>query len=219
MRKSTLVRFAAGMMGFWLGAASLAQDVCLPAPRLLTILPMGGQAGTSFEVAITGENIDGTNELLFSNPKITAKAKVSARTAKAEPNKFVVTIAADLPQGVYDARVVSRLGISSARAFSVGGLPEVTRVKPNTSLETALELKPNSICNAVMTPRSVDFYAFQAAKGKRFVVECAARGIDSKLNPVSIIADANGRDLLADRRGGPLDFTPPMASTSSRCTA
>lgn len=41
------------------------------------------------------------------------------------------------------------------------------------------------------------------------MVECAARGIDSKLNPVSIIADANGRDLLADRRGGPLDFKAP----------
>ena len=208
MRKSTLIRFTAGMMGFWLGAAALAQDVCLPAPRLLTIWPMGGQAGTSFEVTITGENIDLTSELLFSHPKITAKAKVSA-AGKAEADTFVVTIAADAPPSVHDSWVVSRLGISSARAFSVGGLPEVTRVKPNTSLETALELKPNSICNAVMTPRSVDFYAFRAAKGKRFVVECAARGIDSKLNPVSIIADANGRDLLADRRGGPLDFKAP----------
>jgi hypothetical protein len=208
MRKSTLIRFTAGMIGFWLGAASLAQDVCLPSPRLLTIWPMGGQAGTSFEVTITGENIDLTSELLFSHPKITAKSKVSA-AGKAEADTFVVTVAADAPPGVHDAWVVSRLGISSARAFSVGGLPEVTRVKPNTSLETALELKPNSICNAVMTPRSVDFYAFRAAKGKRFVVECAARGIDSKLNPVSIIADANGRDLLADRRGGPLDFKAP----------
>jgi hypothetical protein len=208
MRIKTLVRFVAGMMGFWLGAASLAQEVCLPAPRLLTMSPMGGQAGTSFEVTITGENIDGANELLFSHPKITAKPKVSD-AGKAEANTFVVTIAADAPQGVHDARVLSRLGISSSRAFSVSGLPEVTRVKPNTSLETALELKPNSICNAVMTPRGVDFYAFQAAKGKRFVVDCAARGIDSKLNPVLIIADAKGRDLLADRRVGLLDFKAP----------
>ncbi|HKI20982.1 MAG TPA: hypothetical protein VKA15_24025, partial [Isosphaeraceae bacterium] len=208
MRKKRLVRFVAGMMGFWLGAASLAQEVCLPAPRLLTILPMGGQAGTSFEVTITGENIDGANELLFSHPKITAKPKVSD-AGKAEANTFVVTIAADAPQGVHDARVLSRLGISSSRAFSVSGLPQVTRVKPNSSLETALELKPNSICNAVMTPRAVDFYAFQAAKGKRFVVECAAHGIDSKLTPVLIIADAKGRDLLADRRGGLLDFKIP----------
>ncbi|WP_406696225.1 PPC domain-containing protein [Singulisphaera sp. Ch08] len=208
MRKKTLVRFIAGMMGFWLGATSLAQLVCLPAPRLLTMLPMGGEAGTSFEVTITGENIDGENELLFSHPKITAKPKVSD-AGKAVANTFVVTIAADAPQGVHDARVLSRLGISSSRAFSVSGLPEATRGKPNTSLATAWELKPNSICNAVMTSRSVDFYAFQAAKGKRFAVECAARGIDSKLNPVLIIADDKGRDLLADRRGGLLDFKAP----------
>ena len=169
---------------------------------------MGGRAGTTFEITITGENIDGAKELVFSHPKITAKPKVSSE-AKAVVNTFVVTIAADAPEGVHDARVLSRLGISSSRAFSVSGLPEITRVKPNTSPETALGLKPNSICNAVMTPRSVDFYTFQAAKGRRFVVECAARGIDSKLNPVLIIADARGRDLLADRRGGLLDFKAP----------
>lgn len=208
MHKQTRVRFVAGMMGFWLGAVSLAQEVGLPAPRLLTMLPMGGQAGTSFEVTITGENIDGADELLFSHPAITAKRQVS-EAGKAEANTFVVTIAADAPQGVHDARVLSRLGVSSARAFSVSGLPEVTRAKPNPSLEAALELKPNSICNAVMTPRGVDYYGFQAAKGQRFAVECAARGIDSKLKPVLIIADAQGRDLLADRRGGLVDFKAP----------
>lgn len=208
MRKKTLVRFVAGIIGFWLGAVSFAQEVCLPAPRLLTMMPMGGQAGTSFDVTITGENIDGVDGLLFSHPLITAKPKVSG-DGKAEGNTFVVTIAADAPQGVHDARVMSRLGISSSRAFSVSGLPEVNRVKPNPSLETALELKPNSICNAVMTTRGVDFYTFQAAKGKRLAVECAARGIDSKLQPVLIIADAKGHDLIADRRGGLLDFTAP----------
>src|SRR3954452_20302175 len=87
------------------------QQVCLPAPRLLTVLPMGGQAGTTVEVSITGENIEDTTELLFSTPKITAKAKMAA-DGKAEPNKFVVTIAPDAPRGVHDARVMTRLGVS-----------------------------------------------------------------------------------------------------------
>ena len=208
MIKKTAVGLFAGLTGLWLGAPSLAQEVGLPAPRLLTIMPMGGQAGTRFDVTITGENIDEASELRFSHPKITAEPKVSG-AGTAEVHTFVVTVAADAPHGVHDARVMSRLGVSSSRAFSVGGLPEVTRVKPNTSPETALELKPNSICNAVMTPRAVDFYAFRAAKGSRIVVECAARGIDSKLNPVLIIADDRGRDLVVDRRGGLLDFKTP----------
>ncbi len=198
----------AGVTCCGLGAAALAQDVCLPAPRLLATMPMGGQAGTSFEVKITGENIDGASELLFSNPKITAKPKVSG-AGSAEHDVFVVVIAADAPHGVHEARVLSRLGISSSRAFSVSGLPESTRAKANTTLATAMELKTNSITSALTTPRSVDYYVFSARKGGRYVVDCAAHGIDSKLKPVLIIADAQGRDLLADRRGGLLDFTAP----------
>jgi hypothetical protein len=209
MRKNTLAGLAAGVIALCLGASSFAQLVCLPAPRLLTTMPMGGQAGTSVEVTIAGDHIDEASELLFSSPKISAKPKLSD-AGKPVPNTFVVTIAADAPRGVHEARVLSRLGVSSSRAFSVSSLREVTRVKPNTTLETALELAPNSICNASMTRRAVDFYSFQAGKGKRVVVDCAAEGIDSKLNPVLIVADARGRDLLVDRRGGVLDFTAPV---------
>jgi hypothetical protein len=211
-KSAAVFAVAVAVAGPWLGAAARAQEVCLPAPRLLTVMPMGGQAGTTFEVTVTGEHIDGVSELLFSHPKITAKAK-PPEAGKAESNTFLVTLAPDAPEGVHDARVVSRLGVSSARAFSVGGLPEVTRAKPNNTREAALELKPNSVCNAVMSPRSVDYYTFRTAKGKRVVVECAAKGIDSKLEPVLIIADAQGRDLVVDRRGGLLDFKAPADGT------
>lgn len=165
-------------------------------------MPMGGQAGTTVEVSLTGENIEEVSQLQFSSPKITAKPVAGAE------NKFAVTIAADAPEGVYDARVLSRLGISSARAFSVGRLPEVIRSKPNNSLEAAMELTANSLCNAALTKRAVDFYSFKAASGKRVAVDCAAGGIDSKLNPVLILADAQGHDLMVNRTGGAIDYTP-----------
>lgn len=216
MHAKTLIRLIAGTMGLGLclgaSARALGQDVCLPAPRLLTIVPMGGQAGTSVDVTIAGEALDGATELLFSDPRITARpkpAEAGKAKAGAAAGTFVVTISADVPPGVYDAYVRSRLGVSSARAFSVSRLTEVAQGKPNRSLESALELKPGTVCNAVMTARGVDFYRFQAARGKRFVVECAARGIDSKLSPVLIVADAKGRDLAVDRRGGLLDFQAP----------
>jgi hypothetical protein len=202
-------RFTIILASLWFAAAALAQQqVCLPAPRLLTMMPMGGQAGSRCEATIAGENLDVPGELLFSTPKITAKPKIGA-DGKAEVNKFVIEIAADAARGVYDARVMTRLGISSARAFSVGALPEVTRKSANTTLATAMELQPNCICNAATSTRAIDFYAFQAAKGKRMAVDCAATGIDSKLNPVVIIGDAAGHELLIDRAGGALDFTPP----------
>ncbi len=187
---------------------SLAQSVGLPAPRLLTTMPMGAQAGSQVEVTIGGDNIREVDELAFSDSRIDAKHKLDA-AGKPEPNHYVVTVADDCPPGIYEARVMARLGISSSRAFSVGAMPEVVRTKPNTSLATAMELKTNSLCNAAMTQRAVDHYSFVARKGQRIVIDCAAKGVDSKLDPVLIVADEQGRDLLVERRGGALDFTVP----------
>ena len=187
---------------------AFAQSVCLPAPRLLTTMPMGGAIGSQVEITISGENLEGFDELAFSNPLITATRKLDA-AGQSESNKYVVTIAADCAAGLYESRVMTRLGISSSRIFSVGSLPEVVRTTPNTSLATAMELKMNSLCNAVMTPRAVDHYAFEGRKGQRVIVDCAARGIDSKLDAVLVIGDAAGSDLLVERRSGTLDFTVP----------
>src|SRR4051794_28851252 len=158
-------------------APCLAQQVTLPLPRLLTVTPMGGQAGTKVDVTITGENLEEVSSLVFSSPKI------SATPVAGVENKFTVSIAADAPAGVYDAWVLSRLGVSSVRAFSVGQLPEITRGKPNNSAETALAVPANTICNAALTKRAVDFYSFTGAKGKRVVLDCAATSIDSRLTP------------------------------------
>src|SRR5262249_47684323 len=97
----------------------------------------------------------------------------------------------------------------SSRIFSVGTLPEVVQTTPNASLATAIPLTVNSVCNAVMTVRAVDHYVFEGRKGQRVIVDCATRGIDSKLDAVVIVADAAGRDLLVERRGGALDFAVP----------
>lgn len=192
----------------WSATAAFAQSVGLPLPRLLTTTPMGGRSGSKVEVTISGENLDDADLMSFSDPRITATRKLDA-AGRPEPNKYVVTIAANCPSGLFESRLMTRLGVSSSRAFSVGSLPEVVQTRATTSLATAMELKLNSVCNAVMTQRAVDHYVFEAKKGRRVIVDCATRGIDSKLEAVLIVADAAGRDLMTDRRGGALDFTVP----------
>jgi hypothetical protein len=189
-------------------SVAAAQSVCLPAPRLLTTIPMGGKAGTQVEITITGEFLEDAGELTFSDPRLTATRKLDAN-GQPVANQHVVTIAPDCPVGVYEARIMTRLGQSSSRIFSVGSLQELIQGQPNTSLATALELPVNSVCNAATTNRAVDHFAFEAKQGQRVIVDCATRGIDSKLDAVVIIADAMGRDLLVERRGGVLDFTVP----------
>ena len=133
-----------GLMGLCVTTQVFAQQVCLPAPRLLTITPMGGQIGSTVEVTVTHQNCEGPQELLFSSSKITAKPAVG-EDGKEVPNRFKVTIPPDAPVGVHDARLRSRLGVSAGRAFLVGALPEVTRAKANQSPETAWVLQANSI--------------------------------------------------------------------------
>ncbi|WP_182866419.1 PPC domain-containing protein [Stieleria mannarensis] len=203
--------------GAWLGATALlclptllhAQSVCLPAPRLLTTMPMGGQAGTEIEVKVTGQSLDGSEQLIFSDPSIIATPKLSD-DGTVVADTFLVRIAKDCAAGVYDARIMAGLGISSARAFSVSDVPEVTQTGPSTSLETALEVPIGSIVNATLVDRSVNFYAFDAKQNQRIIVDCVAKGIDSKMNPVLVVADAGGSDLIVERRGGIIDFTAPQ---------
>lgn len=186
----------------------LAQSVGLPAPRLLTTMPMGGQVGTQVELMVTGEYLEDADQLLFSDSRITASRKVDSN-GEPVPNRYLVSIGSDCPPGLYEARIMTRLGVSSSRAFSIGTLPETVRSQPNTTLKSAMPIPVNSICNASMTDRGVDYYSFEAKKGQRLIVDCATRGIDSKLDAVVIVADSSGRDLLVERRGGAIDFKAP----------
>jgi hypothetical protein len=192
------------------GTATLAaaQSVGLPVPRLLTMMPMGGQVGAEVEVTLSGQHLESASELVFSDSRISATAKLGAEGA-AELNKFVVRIAADCPPGLYEASVMTRLGLSSPRVFSVGLQPEVTQLEPSTTVAAARPLELNTICNAVMPERAVNHYSFSANKGQRVIVDCAAAGIDSKSNAVLVVADAAGNDLVVQRRGGAIDFTAP----------
>jgi len=212
MIRPSALPFVLCMTACCIAAPVMAQPVCLPAPRLLTLTPMGGQAGTTVQVRITHQHVDAARELLFSTPQITATPLLAA-DGKPVPDRFLVTIAADAPVGVHDARILSRLGVSSPRAFAVGDQPEVVRTAANTSIPTALPLPTNAVCNATTTDRAIDFYSFQGIAGRRVVVDCSTTGIDSKLNPVVIVADAEGNDLLVSRDGGVLDFTPPHDGT------
>ena len=202
----------AGALLLGWAALATAQSVGLPAPRLLTTTPMGGKAGTAVEVVITGEHLEEAGELIFSGPRIAAKRKLDTNGKPVE-GRYLVTIAADCPGGLYEARAMTRLGVSSSRIFSVGALTEVVQTRPNRTLATAQELPLNCVCNGAVTDRSVDYYTFQAKKGQRVVVDCATRGIDSKLNATVMIGDAAGRDLLVERRGGVLDFAVPKDGT------
>lgn len=189
-----------------------AQTVCLPLPRLLSMTPMGGQAGTSVEVTVAGEFLDDQPQLIFSDKRLSA-SPLTQPDGTVVAGRFRITIPADCPTGLYEARLLTRLGISSSRVFCVGDLSEQQQQPGSTTVATAMPLSVNSICNSQMTARSIDHYRFEAEAGTRYVISCESRGIESRLDPVLVLANAAGQDLIAERQRGVIDFTAKLSGT------
>jgi hypothetical protein len=100
----------------------------LPQARLNAVFPTGGQRGASFDLTLAGgTDLDEAAQLYFSHPGITAQQKTQAVEGKAVPlaGQFVVTIAGDVPVGVYDIRARSMYGLSNPRTFTVGDRKEI----------------------------------------------------------------------------------------------
>lgn len=195
-----------------LSSAARAQPQVLPMPnpRLLIVTPPGGQAGSTVEVTLTGQEFEGPQKLLFSVPGIKAELATAAPPAdpkKPAPNqpataslKFKVTIPADTPPGIHDVRLVTSLGVSNPRAFVVGDLPEMLEKEPNNDVPEAQPIKINSrISGTITTPTDVDYFVFTGKSGQRVVVSCLASSIDSRLFAGLELYNKQGSLLAANR--------------------
>src|SRR5262245_2112870 len=93
-----------------LAAFSTVALAQLPVTQLTSIFPPGGKPGTTVEVTAAGVDLDDADKLVFSHPGIVAAAKMTTptdfeKTPKPMPGQFTVTIAGDVPPGIYEARV------------------------------------------------------------------------------------------------------------------
>ena len=194
-----VLRFCASLVAS-LALLSIAHAE-LPVARLDTIFPPGGKNGSEIDLTATGADLDEASALHFTHPGITATLK---------PDKhFAVTIAPDVPAGIYDVRVSGLFGVSNPRAFVVGELPEAVKAQPNDKPETALEIPLGSVVSGNVNPSTADYFKFTAKAGQRVLIECAAPEIDSRLSPVLAVLNPAGRELATSQRGGLLDFTAP----------
>src|SRR4051794_9098741 len=165
----------------------------LPSPRLDRITPLGGAAGSSVEAEIVGADLEEADRMLFDHPGIKAE--------HVKDRKFKVSIAADVPSGTYDARVIGKYGVSSPRLFAVShDLVEVQEKEPNDDMATAQAVEVNSIVNGSSDQGRDDVFRLPAKKGQRIVVECFAQRLDAQLDGTLTLTDKNGRQL-APRRG------------------
>ncbi len=191
----------------------------LPQARLYAVYPAGGQRGTAVDAAtLTGADLDDAHALYFSHPGITAAPKTNVVNGQPQPvpGQFVVTIAGDVPVGIYDVRAIGRFGISNPRSFAVGDRPEIRETEPNNTPDKANVLALNSVVEGRSDGAAdIDYYKISGSAGQRILADCQARRIDSRMNASLEIRSATGRKLAYShrqfRQDPLLDFTLPAA--------
>ncbi|MGV3756747.1 MAG: hypothetical protein ACO1QS_15295 [Verrucomicrobiota bacterium] len=181
----------------------MVQAQYLPLTRLNTVYPMGGKAGSTNEVEVTGLDLEEVKLFTATHPGITAKPKEGAE------NRFIVTIAPNVPTGFYEVRIGGRFGLSNPRAFLVSVHAERLDPGGNSAVDKAFELPLNMAVHGRADGNLADYYRVQLKAGQRVGVECLARELDSRLEPAVTVLDANGKELLRQRFEGQLNFTSP----------
>jgi len=219
MARRNVVRSTLAMTVVALVAAVEPAVAQLPVTQLFAVSPPGGKQGTSVELTIAaGADLDGVDRLYFSHPGITAARKLAPlkplqTVPDPLPNEFTVTIAPDVPPGMYDVRAVGTFGMSNPRFFVVGDLAEVKEQPGNATQDKAVSIELNTVVNGAADATAADWYKFAAKAGQRVVIDCWAQRIDSRMDATLVVLDGAGRQLFRSRdtnRRDPLvDLTVP----------
>jgi hypothetical protein len=177
------------------GLTTYAQE--LPVPQLKSVFPCGAKQGTTIEVELAGNNLDETKKLYFSNPGITAE--LISDPAK-PPARFKVTVAANVPVGVYDVRSIGKMGASNPRAFDVSDCAEVKETEPNNSRDKANRVPLNCVINGAISPtEDIDWFVFSAKRGQRVLIESLAWRLDSRLDGTLALYNSAGKELASNQ--------------------
>jgi hypothetical protein len=204
VRATALLIRASSIAGCVLLAAGTARGQ-LPIVTLAALQPPGGQVGTTFDLTVSSVvDGDGIDRLLFSHPGIQAVPKMQPTPlgdGKSDPvpNTFVVTVAADVPPGAYDARVAGTFGVSNPKTFVVDTLKEAVEAANNNGAATASAVEVGSVVNGSVAANGEDWFKFTAKKDQRVLIDVAGQRIDSKIDATLVVYDAEKRELARSR--------------------
>ena len=203
LRASWGLRITAG----WLSAGALSIATVwaqLPLAKLNTVFPLGGAAGSSVEVTVSGSDLDAAEGLMFSDPRVTATL------VPGSADRFRVHLPAELPEDPIDLRVRGRYGVSNPRAFAVGTPgTELRWTQAPVSPSQAFELPLEVVVNGRVGAQEVLWFRFQGEAGQALGVRVEARELDSKLVADLALTDASGAELARVRRRDRFNFRLP----------
>lgn len=178
----------------------------LPSIRLNRITPLGAAAGTGVELHINAADDEDAKQLVFDHPGLKGEW--------VEKGKFKVAVAADVPEGTYDVRLLGRYGLSNPRLFAVShGLADVAEKEPNDIPAGGQPIVVNSAVAGASDGNGQDFYRVVLKQGQRITIDCQAGKLDSELDGCLSLVAADGAVLAtsSDYHGRDpfIDFIAP----------
>ena len=158
-------------------------------PSIGGISPYGVQQGTEVEMTLSGGNLSDAKEILFYSPGFTVK---SLTPEKDNAVKALIAVAPDCRLGIHAIRLRSERGVSNLRTFTVGNLPEVKEVEPNTDFATPQVIPLNVTVSGVIQAEDVDHFIVELKKGQRLTAELEGLRLGSTFfDPYLAVLDAN----------------------------
>lgn len=162
----------------------------LPSIRFDRLQPLGMGAGTSLEVEAIGRDTEEVTALTFDHPGLSAEF--------VKPNRFKITVKADVPPATYEVRMVGRFGVSNPRLLSITqGLQDVAEVEPNNELAESQAVQLNSAINGNSDGNGQDVFKFPLKRGQRVTLDCQAMRLASQLDANLILNSPSGQILAA----------------------
>jgi hypothetical protein len=155
-----------------------------PDPKVIVVLPLGAQPGTTAKLTIRGMNLEGAKEVRFDASGIEAKIESTGKAPVPDKNpervgdtQVVVTV--KLPKDVdknVPFVVVTAAGESKPHSLLVEAkTPIVKEKEPNDGFRAAQPITlPVIVEGTIDRPRDVDVFRFAGKKGQRLVAEVFA---------------------------------------------
>ena len=137
-------------------------------PSLGSIVPFGVQRGQQIEFVFNGARLGDAQQVLLYEPGIEVVGVAPEDDAKV---KVTLKIAPDCRLGEHGMRLRTATGVSNLRTLSIGAMPEVAEVEPNSEFETPQQINLDVTVNGVVTNEDVDYYLVHATKGQRITAE------------------------------------------------
>lgn len=179
-------------------------------PRLNHISPAACQRGGEVEITLRGSNITDAREILWSEPGLTVTdIKAEGNTVKAK-----VKAASDARIGEYNARLITKGGISDVRLFYVTPFPMVAeQAEDKADRKKPQAVSLGSTISGATPDDDEDRYEIEAKKGQRISVESLGNRVNaqSQYDPMIAVLKADGTPL-AEADDQPFGRQDPVLS-------